>query len=355
MVLLEILRLSDREQWESYTSRSEHQVFWKMDYLRLYQDEGEPEAAVYEDSRGFVFYPYLKRKIVGEWLPDKFGTFYDITSAYGFGGPIIQVERGLEKGLFADFRQNFDKYCLSQRIISEFIRFHPLHSDPDIVQGHIELVNKGPNIYVDLQRFQTDEEFLMSYRASIRYEIRKAIKNNVTVEIEQAGTRLDEFMNIYNHTMNRNQAKSYYYKFDKLYLQKLIANLEGHAVFFHAKYEGKLISTALALYDKESIYIYLAGSLEEYFKVCPNVLIYHTILKWAKEQGIKFFLLGGGHDPNDGILKHKRGYVPNGQQEAVYHVGQKTHNPFIYNRFATLKKKHSARINPHYFPIYRSN
>jgi len=353
--LLEILESSDHELWEHYSSRSKHNVFWKLHYLLLYQVEGEPEAAVYEDERGYVFYPYLKRKIKGDWLPKSLDNkYFDITSAYGFGGPIVNGREDQREALFADFRHSFEKYCLNNQIVSEFIRFHPLHSDPSIFIGHVDLVNKGPNVFVDLQKFQTEEQFLASYRTSIRYEVRKAIKLNVSIEIEDDGARLEEFLDIYYHTMRRNDATPYYFNFDMRFFRNVIDRLKGNFTFFHAIYEGKVISTALCLYDKSSVYIFLSGSYAEYFKLCPNVLLKHAIVVWAKEQGIETFLLGGGYAPNDGILAHKRGYAAGGECEASYFVGQKTHNPFVYDRLAMLKEKHANRLSPHYYPIYRS-
>lgn len=65
-------------------------------------------------------------------------------------------------------------------------------------------------------------------------------------------------------------------------------------MFFHTQYEGKIISTELVIYGMESCYSYLEGTDREYFHIRPNDFLKYEIIKWAKEKGLRNFVLGGG-------------------------------------------------------------
>ena len=120
-------------------------------------------------------------------------------------------------------------------------------------------------------------------------------------------------------------------------------------MFFHAVYEGKIVSTELVIYGSHNCYSYLGGTDAEYQFVRPNDFLKYEIIKWAKEKGLKNYILGGGYGSDDGIFQYKYALAPNGVKD--FFIGRRLFDQSTYNM---LKDLRTDEINEKYFPIYRS-
>jgi lipid II:glycine glycyltransferase (peptidoglycan interpeptide bridge formation enzyme) len=210
--------------------------------------------------------------------------------------------------------------------------------------------HKNKNIYVDLHEFENEEEILKSYKHNNRKSIKKSKESNVSVIIDDTGKYFNEFYKIYKHTMIRNDASAYYYLSEDYFYS--IHQLKGNFIYFHSVYESTIISTELLLYDNNCIYSFLGGTLSDYFNVCPNNLLKHQIILWAMDKKIKYFMLGGGYNIDDGIYKYKKSFAPS--NEIDFFIGKKIYNKQIYDKLCEIRKEQSEIINEQFFPIYRS-
>jgi hypothetical protein len=75
----------------------------------------------------------------------------------------------------------------------------------------------------------------------------------------------------------------------------------------------------------------------------------YEIIKWAKEKGLKNYVLGGGYGADDGIYQYKYALAPHGQCE--FYIGRKTFDQSSYDHLVALRKE---ELNEKYFPLYRS-
>ncbi|WP_018757577.1 lipid II:glycine glycyltransferase FemX [Paenibacillus terrigena] len=350
--MLKIMKGSN--EWEDCLKKFSNHVFWKYRYYLLYKDEGVPEAVYYEDDRGIVFYPYLKRKInLNELGLNRSESFFDITTAYGFGGPLIDCRDNRDsEALFAAFRVEFDRYCQDSQIVSEFIRFQPFIVDKEIMDKFIDIDVKNMNLYVELDAELSSDDYLKTYKSTNRNRIKKAMNHGVEIVIDEEKKFLDEFIHIYKHTMDRNHANEFYY-FNEDYFRELIEYLHSNCVLAHAVHDHNIISTELLLFDESCVYFYLGGTLSDYFNLCPNNLLKHHIILWAKEKGISRYLLGGGYKANDGVYQYKKSFAP--KHEIEFLVGKKIHNPSMYSLLCTHAVNLNPSLNTDYFPLYRAN
>lgn len=342
------------EQWDNYLSRFSNKVFWGLQYYQLYNQEGTPEAAYYEDERGLVFYPYLRRKIDFEKIGFRHNEedFFDISTAYGFGGPLIDCDKENEiEGLFSDFRSEFEIFCNNTNIISEFIRFQPFIVNTELMRKFMEVDEKNRNLYVELRSYHTNEDFLNSYKSTNRRRIKKAKELGIKIVIDENKLFLREFVDIYYHTMDRNHADDFYY-FSQEYFSQMIHQLGNNCALAHAMYENRIISTELLLYDENCVYSYLGGTYSEYYHLSPNNLLTHEIIMWAKEKGAMYYLLGGGYKPNDGIYYYKKSFAPN--HEIDFYVGKKIMNQKLYQELSNHVINQKSTLNKDYFPLYRA-
>jgi lipid II:glycine glycyltransferase (peptidoglycan interpeptide bridge formation enzyme) len=151
--------------------------------------------------------------------------------------------------------------------------------------------------------------------------------------------------------MMRNGAKKNYYFSERFF--KEINEMKNHSIYFHASYKGKIVSTELVIYGTDNCYSYLGGTDSDYFSLRPNDFLKFEIIKWAHENGLKNFVLGGGSGDDDGIFQYKSSLAPHGIVD--FYVGGKTFQKEQYDRLVELYIKDNPECaNSSFFPLYRS-
>jgi len=210
-------------------------------------------------------------------------------------------------------------------------------------------------IYVDLSL--TEEELWGNYKRNNRKNIKKAMRNDIEVVVDEEFEFLDEFLEIYYETIKKNNAKKYYF-FPKIFFEFIRVSLNKNFVLFISKKNNKIISVELALYDKDVIYSFLGGTLSEYFLLRPNNLLKHKLILWAKEKNIKYYLIGGGYHPGDGIFEYKHSFSKDGIKD--FFIGRKVYDNKKYKILEESFEKYLSNNNitvnlkeTKYFPSYR--
>ena len=90
----------------------------------------------------------------------------------------------------------------------------------------------------------------------------------------------------------------------------------------------------------------------------PNDLLKHEVILWGAQQGFKWYVLGGGVTPGDGIYKYKEAFDP--ESIFPFHVRRIIHNQEAYKLLmqarATYEKGQGNdwKSNPDFFPEYLS-
>lgn len=151
--------------------------------------------------------------------------------------------------------------------------------------------------------------------------------------------------------MNRSNAKANYF-FPKEFF-RTINQLNSNYVYIHILYQGKVISTELVLYGAENCYSFLGGTDQEYFNLRPNDFLKYEIIKWAKEKGLKRFILGGGYGKDDGIFKYKKSFAPNGIHN--FYIGKRIFDEERYKELVKIRaQEDDFNFDTQFFPKYRS-
>jgi lipid II:glycine glycyltransferase (peptidoglycan interpeptide bridge formation enzyme) len=238
-------------------------------------------------------------------------------------------------------------------VVSEFVRFSLF---PQQVLPHpgVRRTDRN-NVVCDLT---LDEDALWKgYKHKVRKNVNKAQRSGVRIELDTRGERLVDFLRVYHHTMQRREAGESYY-FGPEFFERLRADLAGQFAYFHAIHQGRIISTELVLISAEAVYSFLGGTIEEAFDVRPNDLLKHEVIRWAKAQGKRYFVLGGGYDPDDGIFQYKTAFAPQGI--VAFQVGERVFDSERYEVLVAAKRTFLARQGKvwepreRYFPAYRS-
>jgi hypothetical protein len=345
----------DRRKWtEVWNSWAGREVFAHPGYVSLYAVSTGTRAccASLSGKAGSVLYPFLLRDLTMEafWLPS-LGRAVDIVSPYGYAGAYSWGGTETDE-LAAVFWAEFNAWAERQNVVSEFVRLslfpETLLAYPGVTDERLDNV---------IRRLDLEEGALwMDLQHKVRKNVKKARRNGVSVEEDPTGARLDEFLRIYESTMDRRGASSGYY-FGRDYFERMHESLSGQFTYFHAVHEGKIVSSELVLLSADNAYSFLGGTDPDSFGVRPNDLLKYEIIRWAASAGKKRFVLGGGYERGDGIYRYKLAFAPGGA--TPYRVGRRILNEQAYealtrNRFDRDPRRATAE-GPHgYFPEYRA-
>ncbi|HBY02952.1 MAG TPA: GNAT family N-acetyltransferase [Desulfotomaculum sp.] len=340
-----LLTLAESKQWTDLLHKVKTcDIHYEPGYYRVFEGNDQARLFVYQQDSQFVIYPFLLRKVDYSGETTAGENYFDITSPYGYGGPLASP--GADGNTLKGFWQSFIQFCQDSNIITEFIRFHPLIHNHEQAAGYVEAERNSSVVFIDLSI--PEEQIWSGYDYSNRKNIKKAARSGVTIVIDQTPRFFTDFSMIYRHTMDRNNSRDFYY-FPDTFFDKIHRFLNGNYLYAHAFLEGKLISTELLLYSGTFIHSFLGGTLAEYFSFRPNNLLKHEAILWAKRRGIGYFILGGGQSDDDGIFRYKQTFAKNSL--ADYCIGKKIHDQDAVRRLTGLTdegQEHKA-----FFPPYR--
>jgi hypothetical protein len=329
------------ERWQAWPGR---EVYAHPGYLRLYEDDRSRALCVaWTGAAGSVLYPFLVRDLTVEpFCPPEIERATDLTSPYGYGGPFFWGSD--PEATAAEFWPRFAAWARSEAVVSEFVR---LALFPDELLAYPgERAQRLVNVVRDLDR--EPDELWMDYEHKVRKNVKKARRSEVSIELDETGARLDDFLRLYRHTMDRREADERY-DFPPEYFERIHRELSGQFVYAHALSGERVVSSELVLVSAETIYSFLGGTDSDAFELRPNDLLKHEIVLWAKEAGKRRFVLGGGYREDDGIFRYKRSFAPDGL--TPFFVGQRVLEPELYRE---LTEHRGGAARGDYFPAYRA-
>lgn len=338
--------IKDAELWDNVVhSFQDYDVFYLSGYSKAFMQEnsgnGTPLLLYYEDGCDRAINVILKRDIsfderfAGRIEPKR---YFDLTTPYGYGGFWGNVSD------WDKLNREYRDYCIEKGYICEFVRFELFseyykHFDGE-VETRIHNIVRGLEMPLD--------EIWMDFKQKVRKNVKKANSYNLKILTESTDEHLKDFLRIYYSTMDRAEAKQDYY-FSEEFYENLCAMWEN-IMFFHVLYENKIISTELVIYGGDTCYSYLGGTDREYFNLRPNDFLKFEIIKWAKDKGLKNFVLGGGYGSDDGIFQYKQALAPKGVYD--FYIGRRIFDKKNYDMLVELRD--GDTLNDKYFPRYRS-
>jgi lipid II:glycine glycyltransferase (peptidoglycan interpeptide bridge formation enzyme) len=184
-------------------------------------------------------------------------------------------------------------------------------------------------------------ELWMDAEHKVRKNVKRARTAGVRIEFDAEGARLDDFLRLYSHTLDRNEA-SPRYRFPPEFFERL----PDERVYVHALLGDAVVSSELVLLSATNAYSFLGGTDKDVYAARPNDLLKWELILWLKEQGKRRFVLGGGYRDGDGIFRYKRSFAPSGL--VPFYVGRRVLQRELYDEL-------SARVggNGDFFPAYR--
>lgn len=156
------------------------------------------------------------------------------------------------------------------------------------------------------------DDYWQDVDRKVRKNVRRATTAELHVEQVPARDGLDDFMRLYLGTMSRREASDSF-RLDHDSVGLLLEELGPRATLFFAAQGGRRVSTEIVLREAGTLYSFLGGTDEADFELRPNDLLKCEIVRWAHDEGLQQFVLGGGiGGAEDGIFRYKRAFAPSG-------------------------------------------
>lgn len=344
--------VKDKNEWNSLLEGEFSQykdIYFRYEYFQLYKKfySVEPEGILWQDDNIKIFWTHLIRNI-NKIKQFRDFEYYDLTTPYGYGGPIAVTKTEDKKKLdesLKNFFEEYRDYALKNKYVCEFIRFHPVFGNRKSFNGIFDIEYLNDVVIVDLSK--DIDEIWKGIRETYRYQIRKSLKGGRKIEITDKPPRkdIDNFIKIYYETMDKNEVSKKYYVPEDF--------IDSHfdlfkSIFIKAWHGEKVIGAGIFIYWNKIVHYHFSGTAANQRESNPSKLIIWEAIKWAKENNFILLHLGGGRGKNDTLFDFKRGFS---KITMPFYIGRIMFDKKTYDELTTLNPALDASGN--YFPSYR--
>jgi predicted N-acyltransferase len=348
-------------KWNDLVDKTERKdIYFTSSYMKIYEESYGKEIDYDFCGKGFLFFygneenyiiiPLIKRSLkelnITKELKEE---YFDVISPYGYTGLLSKgkITEEMRKKFWIELKE----YCLKNKIVSGFIRFHPLIENHTLISKEDTVTKMNQTVYVNLEK--DEKEIWKELNKKTRNQIRKAKKNKIEIKKEN---KIESFTKIYEETMEKNNASKKYF-FPKEFFENHIKELKNQVTIFTANYKNEIVSTSMFIHKGNFLHYHFSGSKRKYLNLYPNNLLLWEVIKWGKKQGFKKFHLGGGtdSDPKNPLFRFKSGFSP---LTKYFYTKNEIFDHKTYKKLCELKEKEEKQnnqdINKDFFPRYRA-
>lgn len=305
--------VENQTEWDEFvTAHPDANFLQSWDFYEFYFSRGFDivRRGVYDENGQLV------GVYAGEVEPAKRGRHLAVA-----GGPIFDWSNQEIKNLiFSDMKQQ------AKKLKCTFVRVRPqLQNTPENAKIFQQLGFRKAPMYLSvefagvLNLENSEEEILKNMRQRLRRALRKAEKNQITIEKTSDPKAIHDFYQIELQTAKRHD----FYAFSEDFLTKQFAAFakNDEAVLYIAKLNGEILAeNFMIFYGNEASYHYgVSSELGTKYSGAP--LLHMEAMRDARKRGIKRYNFWGIVDENDtkhrfyGVSVFKRGF---GVEELKY-------------------------------------
>lgn len=324
------------DKWNEYLEKFnilQKDVYYLEEYVKLYEnDQSKALCIVCTKGNDILLMPFLRGSVEG---------YFDYETQYGYGGPITNSS---DQKWIDDALHNMAEYFKDNNYLCGFIRFHPLINNAVFCRNVMNVYDDRYTAAI-LTDKSSEDIWDSQISSKNRNMIRKAQKSGLSYKAEHEFESFDDFIALYNATMTRIGADSFYY-FDKSYYEVFREKLKEHAFLGTVRLDGKLICSAIFMYDEGGYgHYHLEGSDHTYKSLGANNLLLWESACHMHELGVCKLHLGGGNSSSldDPLFKFKKAFTDNLEQ---FSIGKEIYNPKAYNDICKeWERKNPDKIN----------
>lgn len=343
--MIKLFGLSQSDEWDATVRTfAEWDVYYLSGYVKAFMihGDGEPCLLYYEAEGLRAIYVYMKRKTAIEGV-------YDSVTPYGYGGVLFEGDTSEEnKGAFwKEYLARMDQ----ENIVDNFVRYHPVLANAVPMKSISNVIDLGKTIAMNITSPETIWDNIHSKNRNM---IRKAEKNGIVIEHGKGMDLFEKFIEIYNATMQKDNAEEYYY-FKLPFYESIHKDLNDNYEIFYAKLDDKIIAMSIMIFANGRLNYHLSGSDIEYRNLAPSNLLLYKAALWGCEQGLKTFHLGGGvGSGEDNLYKFKAAF--NKVSDYQFSIGKQIFDQVKYNQLVEIRRETDPSFDEtsRFFPLYRA-
>ncbi|NJR59172.1 MAG: GNAT family N-acetyltransferase [Cyanobacteria bacterium CRU_2_1] len=291
--------------WREILHTLRHDFYHLPEYLTLEATRfaAVPEAVLISDREAIFFAPYLLRpcRNISE---EEFhlSESFDVVSPNGYAGILLNEAAICKPGFIATAMQKLIHFFQDRRICSAFLRLHPLLNDrfnelypSEFCEASLETIT------IDLTL--SEVEIWQQTRSSHRNRINKCKRAGFIARRVPFSPYLDEFISIYNETMDRVQASPSAYFYHEYFWR--LADILGETLdLWIVEFHNEIASAGLFTECCGIVQYHLGGTRTAFLKYSPIVLLFDDVRWCMKERGNEQMHLGGGVGGSKDSLHH---------------------------------------------------
>lgn len=280
----------------------------------------QPVLLHFRDAGGELALPLLLRP-----LPD--GAGWDATSAYGYGGPV-----GKGRPDLAAFGAALDAWAVANGVVSSFLRFHPLLGNARFAPPTAELIELGATVAWNIA---PGRDLMADMHTHHRRVVRKAERAELRVQVSVAPSDLSAFRELYDVTMQRQGAESFYF-FGDAYWQAMVDEPGLELVLVDGFLpDGQLVASLLCFADGSTLHYHLGASAAEARNIGASNRCFLSAAEWAQARGMQSFHLGGGvgAGTDSPLFQFKHRYDPTSEPKP-FHIAKLVHDTARFRELA---------------------
>jgi hypothetical protein len=329
--------ITNKNEWNAVLEQIEDFDFYHtFDYHSISTNDNEtPILLAYKQDNSVIALPFVLQPIQGT-------AHFDLTSVYGYAGPICNVD--VKTFDFTGFKTAFNAYLKTKNIISVFSRLHPYIQQDQILENLGQTLSLGDVVNIDITL--PIDQSRIAYGKSNKNQINKLRRQ---CEVVKAETKEDilEFVDIYYENMKRLDAEEHYL-FSKDYFLNFMEISDFRTDILLVKHieSNSYIAGSMFVKTKNIVQFHLSGTRTEFLRLKPSKLFLDEMRLQATEQGYQFFNLGGGlGSEQDSLFEFKASFS---KDFRAFKIWKYIVNQDIYNELSKHKNETT------YFPKYRS-
>lgn len=347
--------------WLATLKKLRHDIYHLPEYLALEakRTQTTPEALLIVDDEKICFLPYLLRQCNDLFEQEKIAAeVFDIVSPYGYPG-ILLSEAAANNPEFIDFAINqLIHEWRNKGVCSAFLRLHPILNESlsqrcNSIYSLIKLTGETVSVNLKLP----EAEIWHQTRPEHRTRINKCKRIGMIAKIVPLNSYINEFISIYEETMDRVKASKLYY-FSKDYFGELIDGLGNKLKLCIVELNNYVICAGLFTECCGIVQYHLGGTRNNFLKQAPSKLMFDYLRFWAKERGNEIFHLGGGvGSAKDSLYHFKAGFSKERHDFMTLRLitDEVKYQELVELRAKSLNSNAGKLMMSDFFPAYRSS
>lgn len=352
----QVIDLSNK-LWVNTLENLRHDIYHLPEYLYVeaIRTNTTPEAILISKDDKLFFLPYLLRPCDSLVDPNIVNQdVFDIVSPNGYAGILLNDAAAITPKFLKLAIDQLISVLQSRKVCSAFLRLHPIlnESFKEILSSEFCQIS-GETVSIDLTL--SEQEIWHQTRPDHRSHINRCKRAGFTAKMLPLAEYVDVFMNVYNQTMDRVEAKQSFY-FDYEYFSGL-ANLHDKIHLCIVELDNQVACAGIFLECCGIVQYHLSGTKNEFLKPAPSKLMLDYVRYWAKERGNKILHLGGGvGSAKDSLYNFKAGFSKQKHPFLTLRLitDQEKYLNLVELRAKSLKTDPEVLLKSNFFPAYRS-